>query len=472
MYSNYTQKTLTVFGKLFNSEIDFHFMEVVVNSLLDSLYFPNKYLCFSRGKYQVVVNSANCKSRKLLEDEYAAFNKLLLLKQDSTRGAAVQWIEENPDAFAFVKQMIVSGLVSMKPYMENKRSDVQGKPLAAYWGVSSKCNFRCRYCYADCGAPVKETPQTYLTPQENQRVIDKIADHGFHELTFTGGEPLLNKDLFDMAEYAKAKGLFVGLLTNGSLIKNHAVEKFKTFHYVKISLDSMREEENDYLRGRGSCRLIIDAIEGLRSNNIDAHIGTVLTRINKDSIAELINKLYNTYNITRHTIANFAPLGAGAARASDLECTPEETWKNDALILKTKLKLSKRDLHSVLNDKALPEGRRVCCGMGISEIFINERGNVYPCRMTYSDEYYLGNMLTSDMAAIQKNVERITKDLSVDSLESCKGCDYKYLCGGGCRMYHCAYTGSIYKSHPPLCAVLKRQLESLLFLRHGVYENE
>ncbi|MDR2536780.1 MAG: radical SAM protein, partial [Treponema sp.] len=385
-----------------------------MSSLLDSLYFPSKYLRFSRGKYQVVLNADNCKSRKFLKDEYAYFDKLLLLKQASTRSAALQWAAETPDALAFVKQMIVSGMVSMKPFMENKRGEVHGKPLAAYWGVSSACNFRCRYCYAACGAPVKETPQTYLTPQENQLVIDKIADHGFHEITFTGGEPLLNKDLFDMAEYAKEKGLFVGLLSNGSLIRNHAVEKFKTFDYVKLSLDSVREEENDYLRGRGSYPLIIDAIERLRSHNIEVHIGTVLTRVNKDSLKDLINQLYTAYGITRHTIANFSPMGNGATCANDLECTPEEARENDALILETKLKLSKRDVHSVLNDNALPEGRRICCGMGVSEIFINERGDVYPCRMTYSDEYYLGNMLACDMSTIQKNVERITKGLTVD----------------------------------------------------------
>jgi radical SAM protein with 4Fe4S-binding SPASM domain len=446
-------------------------MEVILSSLLDTLYFPSKYLRFSHGDYQVMLNADNCKSRKFRKDEYTYFNKLLLLKEDATKGAVYQWVEETPDAFAFVKQMIVSGMVSMKPFLANKHDGIKGKPIAAYWGVSSRCNFRCRYCYADCGAPVKETSQTYLTPQENQRIIDKIADHGFHEITFTGGEPLLNKDIFDMAEYAKQKGLFVGLLTNGSLIKNHAIEKFNTFDYVKISLDSMKEEENDYLRGRGSYRLIIDAIDRLRSNNRDVHIGTVLTRINKDSMPDLISGLYHTYNIKRHTIANFSPVGAGEACA-DLECSPEETRENNALILETKMKFSKRDFHSVLQDKALPEGRKVCCGMGNSEIFINELGNVYPCRMTYSDEYYLGNMLTDDLAAIQKNVERLTKDLTVDSLESCKSCDYKYLCGGGCRMYHCAYTGSIYKSHPPLCDMLKWQFESLLLLKHGVYDHE
>ncbi|MDR1399715.1 MAG: radical SAM protein [Treponema sp.] len=375
-------------------------MEVVVRSLLDSLYFPNKYLRFSHGKYQVLLNTENCRSRKLLEHEYAYFNKLLLLKQDSTRAAAVQWIEENPDAFAFVKQMIVSGMVSMKPFVENKRDTVQGKPVSTYWGVSSRCNFRCKYCYADCGAPVPEETQRYLTVQEHQRVIDKIKDHGFSELVFTGGEPLLNRDVFAMATYAKQKGLFVGLLSNGSLIKNHDVEQFKTFDYVKLSLDSIKEEENDYLRGRGSYHLIIDAIERLRSNNIDVHIGTVLTKINKDTIANLISELYKTYTIKRHTIANFTPIGAGAVHAAELECDLEETGRNDALIRETKMKLSKKDFHSILNDKAISEDRHVCCGMGNSEIFINECGDVYPCRMTYSNEYYLGNILTNDMAAI------------------------------------------------------------------------
>jgi radical SAM protein with 4Fe4S-binding SPASM domain len=447
-------------------------LEVILRSLLDTLYFPRKYLRFPYGKHHVVLNTDNSRSRKFTEEEYACFDKLLLLKQDATRSAAVQWVEENPDAPAFVRQMLVSGMVSMRPYMGNKHDDIKGKPGAAYWGVSSRCNFRCMYCYADCGAPVKEESQRYLTAQENRRVIDRIAEHGFHEIVFTGGEPLLNKDLFDTAEYAKEKGLVTGLLTNGSLVQNHAVEKFTTFDYVKISLDSMKEPENDYLRGKGSYRLIVGAIERLRSGNINVHVGTVLTRANRDSIQDLITQLYHIYNIKHHTIASFAPLGAGKSRTEELECSPEELCENDALILEAKRKLSKKDFHSILRDNALPEGRQICCGMGNSEIFINERGSVYPCRMTYSDEYCLGNILNSDLAAIQKNIEQIMKNLTVDSLESCKGCDYKYLCGGGCRMYHCAYTGSIYKSHPPLCDSIKRQLESLLFLKHGLYDNE
>jgi hypothetical protein len=93
-------------------------MEVILSSLLDTLYFPSTYLHFPHGDYQVLLNADNCKSRKFRKDEYTYLNKLLLLKEDATKGAVYQWVEETPDAFPFVKQMIVSGMVSMKPFME------------------------------------------------------------------------------------------------------------------------------------------------------------------------------------------------------------------------------------------------------------------------------------------------------------------------------------------------------------------
>jgi len=112
--------------------------------------------------------------------------------------------------------------------------------------------------------------------------------------------------------------------------------------------------------------------------------------------------------------------------------------------------------------------KKTCCGMGNSEIFINENADVYPCRMTYSEEYKLGNVLNEDLETVLGRAHKITDDLHVDKLEDCKDCDYKYLCGGGCRMYHAGYSGSIYKNSPDVCEVIKRQCNDLIFLKHGI----
>ena len=267
-----------------------------------------------------------------------------------------------------------------------------------------------------------------------------------------------------MANYAKEKGLSCGLLTNGSLVKNYNVEQFKIFDYVKISLDSTEKEVNDQLRGRGSYNKIIDAIRMLRNNDINVDIGTVITKYNKDNLEALITYLHSEFDIKVHTIANHIPLGRGSN--SELSCSFEEVKKCDEVILKTKWKLSQNGLYSIIQDFFFPNGRKVSCGMGMSEIYVNEKGDVYPCRMTYDAQYYLGNLLRENLETILSRVKKITNDLHVDKLEGCKECDFRYLCGGGCRMYHKSYSGSIYKNYLPICEAYKRQLISLLYVKN------
>ena len=435
-----------------------------MDSLVNRIYFPSKYIEIKYKKWFLVINFDNSRSRRLSEREYEMFCQLKDKNRNIESDKIVDYDIKGYNEF--IAQMIMSGLVSLTPFSKKDIGEDQTKPISVYWGVSSECNFRCKYCYANCGPITAATSCSYLTDVDYKKIINKIKEYGFLEILFTGGEPLLNKDVFDMAAYAKEVGLACSLLTNGSLIKKYDINKFKVFNYVKISLDSTIKSVNDDLRGQGSYELIVDAIRWLRDNDIKVDVGTVITNKNKNNLEELIRYLYYEFDVKVHTLANHIPVGRGST--SELNCTFEEIEKCDEVIYNTKMDLARNGLYSVVQDAFLPQGRKISCGMAHSEIYINEKGDVYPCRMTYDDEFYLGNILQEDFDVILKRGSKLTSAIHVDNLEDCSGCDYRYLCGGGCRMYHRAFTGSIYKNHLPLCETYKRQLINLLLFKNGM----
>ncbi|MBU1107569.1 MAG: radical SAM protein [Candidatus Riflebacteria bacterium] len=115
------------------------------------------------------------------------------------------------------------------------------------WNVSKRCNLKCIHCYAnsDCNTAPDE-----LSFAEGQVLIDDLAAFGVPALLFSGGEPLMRPDLFELAAYAVSKGLRPVLSTNGTLINEQMALRIKDtgFIYAGISLDGIAET-NDHFRG-------------------------------------------------------------------------------------------------------------------------------------------------------------------------------------------------------------------------------
>src|SRR3989338_4783555 len=135
-------------------------------------------------------------------------------------------------------------------YQENDAMRYSGRdghsPKIVVWNVTGQCNFNCRHCYLD--ASLSKAPDE-LNNQEAKGVIADLSEFGVSVLIFSGGEPLLRKDIFELGRYACDKGLRAALSTNGALITKSIAEKIREagFHYVGISLDG-EEVTNDRFR--------------------------------------------------------------------------------------------------------------------------------------------------------------------------------------------------------------------------------
>src|SRR5690242_18809958 len=85
-------------------------------------------------------------------------------------------------------------------------------------------------------------------------MIDELASFGRPVLIFSGGEPLVRHDIFELADYAHGKGLPIALATNGTLVDQAMARRIKDagIYYASVSLDGCEELTHDRFRGRGA----------------------------------------------------------------------------------------------------------------------------------------------------------------------------------------------------------------------------
>ncbi len=182
------------------------------------------------------------------------------------------------------------------------------KPIIV-WNSTRRCNLFCFQCYAEAGD--HDYPGE-LTTEEGFRLIDDVADFGVPTIIFSGGEPLLRRDLFDLAHRASHRGLRCVLSTNGTLITKEVAERIRDagFAYVGISLDGM-ESVHDKMRGKkGSFRQSLDGIRHCRDLGVKVGVRFTLHQKNVDDIPGVLD-LLETEDIPRFCMYHLAYAGRG-----------------------------------------------------------------------------------------------------------------------------------------------------------------
>jgi len=145
-------------------------------------------------------------------------------------------------------------------------------PFAVSWALSYRCNARCAYCRIYRGATAE------LNTDDVCRVIDRLIIEGMCRLSFTGGEPLLREDIDTIVGYTCRKNVFTSLSTNGILVPEK-ISVLKHLDRIGLSLDGS-ENVNDRLRGEGSYRYVLEALQVLRRTDVQRILHVVLSRGN------------------------------------------------------------------------------------------------------------------------------------------------------------------------------------------------
>jgi 12,18-didecarboxysiroheme deacetylase len=158
------------------------------------------------------------------------------------------------------------------------------------WNVTRQCNLKCVHCYAHA----KNTSfDNELSTEQGKQLIDDLADFGSPVMLFSGGEPLVRKDLPQLAAYAVEKGMRAVISTNGTLITPEMARNLKEIglSYVGISLDGM-EEINDRFRGvNGAFRSALEGIKNSQAAGIKVGLRFTVNKLNVNEIPKIFQLL-------------------------------------------------------------------------------------------------------------------------------------------------------------------------------------
>ncbi len=332
------------------------------------------------------------------------------------------------------------------------------------WEVTRRCNLSCVHCRATAENHVYKNE---LDTKSCLNLLDDIKKVGKPIIILTGGEPLLRKDIFEIAAYGTAIGLRMVMAPNGTLITEKKAVQMKEsgIKRISISLDGATGEKHDRFRGvQGAFDGAMNGIQMAKNAGIPFQINTTITKTNLNEIPEILS-LAESLGAIAHHIFLLVPTGRGkyiidqAINAADYEKTLN--WFYDQRE-KTSLELKATcapHYYRILRQRAKKDGKEVSfkthgldavtrgCLAGTGFCFISHTGRVKTCGFL---DVTCGDITKTCFKDVWENSIVFQNLRNFDNLEGkCGICEYKRVCGG-CRARAFEATGN-YLAEEPLC---------------------
>lgn len=149
------------------------------------------------------------------------------------------------------------------------------------------CNLRCSYCVAKSSP---NAPRRALGLVNVQHLVDEAVALGFSDVYFTGGEPFILNDIYEMLAYSSAR-IKTTVLTNAMLLRGQRLEKLCAINndnlVVQVSLDGGNAEDNDAYRGKGAWAKTVEGIRLLQERGFRVRLSTTETPVNSARLHEV-----------------------------------------------------------------------------------------------------------------------------------------------------------------------------------------
>ncbi len=307
------------------------------------------------------------------------------------------------------------------------------RPSLVSWNLTRKCNLKCPHCYMEGGA----AEENELTTDECLALIDEMEALGTEMLILTGGEPLLRRDIYQIAQKASDRGMWVVMGTNGVMVNDFVARKMVECGVkgVGISIDSIDPEKHDAFRGGPNAWAhSVRALETCRRHGLQTLVQTTAMDMNREEIPELM--------------AFAREKGAWSFNLYFLVQTGRGQEMNDLSALATDALL--REMAHVQDEyrpmlvrsKCAPQFKQIAydeglgglesggCMAGTEYCRITPGGDVTPCPyMTV----VAGNVREQSFAEIWASSPVLTDLRDPARLKGkCGACEFNELCGG-CR---------------------------------------
>jgi heme b synthase len=333
------------------------------------------------------------------------------------------------------------------------------------WEVTRSCNLNCVHCRA--GSERGPYPGE-LTTEKCLEILGQISEVEKPIVILTGGEPLLRKDIFDLAKSGTQIGLRMVMATNGTLLTPDIVEKLKSsgIKRVSVSIDGADEYHHDQFRKvPGSFKRAVAGVELLRKGGIEFQINTTVTRHNVHKVRDIL-LIAGDMGAAAHHLFLLVPTGRARGMVSqEIDALEYEELLRWFYRMREKTPLHLKatcapHYYRILREEAHAKGEKVdyttygldavtrgCLG-GTSFCFISHDGIVQPCGYL---EVNCGDLKDSTFGSVWRDSEIFNqlRDFSAYK-EKCGRCEYLRFCGG-CRARAFEATGD-FLAEEPLCS--------------------
>jgi MoaA/NifB/PqqE/SkfB family radical SAM enzyme len=303
-----------------------------------------------------------------------------------------------------------------------KRAWRKRDPFKCMFELTYRCNFRCPHCYLT--GTKKEKRE--LNTRQIFSVLRQLKEAGTYPIGFTGGEPLMREDIFEILEFANRCGFKTNILTNGSLIDEKAAAALKkvNVNFVAITLNSIRPEIFDRLSGvKGALGSVKRAIGILAKKDMQVGVSSLVTALNKDDIVE-VSRYAGTLNIPHSIDSMIWPSHDGCSE-----------WPDRYSLKDGELDHVRRQVYPEMfkGTRKVPKKNRLSkrkrifeCGAGVNSFAINPYGKLNFC---LDIDYPYCDILKKGVRTCWKRVKEEVDRINSERDFACRSCGLSEYCG-------------------------------------------
>src|SRR5947208_4794892 len=326
---------------------------------------------------------------------------------------------------------------------------IASRPYALLAELTYRCPLHCPYC----SNPTRARNDHQLTTDEWKRVIREAAALGVLQIGFSGGEPLVRRDLTDLIRAARETNLYTNLITSGIGLDDDRVCTLRDagLDSIQLSFQSDSSDLADAIAGARAHQRKLDVAAKIRAAGIPLSLNFVIHRRNIDRLPQMID-LAETLGAERVELANVQFYGWAFLNRAVLLPTREQVTRAREVATAAKARLAgKIDIFYVLPDYYETRPKPCLNGWGQRYLTVNPTGDVLPCPTASSAipdlrfEHVRGRALDW----IWRESERFNRFRGTDWLpEPCRSCPQKEIDFGGCRCQAALLTGSAANTDP------------------------
>jgi AdoMet-dependent heme synthase len=332
-------------------------------------------------------------------------------------------------------------------------ADFNQAPFTIAWEVTRACAYACVHCRADA----MHTPDpNELNTDESLRLIDRLADFGSPILIFTGGDPMMRRDLYELIAYATQKGLRCSLTPTATALPTTArLEKARDagIRRIALSLDAPRPEVHDNFRQvKGSWQRTMDILRRAQSVGISVQVNTTVAKHNMDILEEMIPFLQEV-GAVQWSLFFLVP--TGRAQAENMISAEEHervfNWlydlsknapfdiKSTAAPMYRRVAIERKRAEQGADTPVTFQGAGFQYADGLNRptrgvndgngfLFISHVGDIQPSGFL---PITAGNVRTDDVVEVYRHSQLFTDLRTPDKIKGrCGVCEYRDVCGG------------------------------------------